>query len=166
HSNTSWDAARFEVCAHRWVDLRESEFGVAVLNDGRYGHDVFDGAVRVSLLRSPTWPDADADQGRHRVTVSVLPHDGSRLPVVREAWALNTPLRFVRGAGDLALGPLFSVDDDLAVVSAVKRAEDGSGVVVRLHDAGGSRRRVHLATRLPMATIQPVDHLERALGEP
>jgi len=164
HANTSWDAARFEVCAHRWVDLRESDFGVAVLNDGRYGHDVCGGAVRVSLLRSPTWPDATADRGRHCVNVALLPHDGTRLPVLREAWSLNTPLRMLPGSGS-AVAPLITVDDDRVVVAAVKRAEDGSGVVVRLHEAVGGRRRVRLRTRLPFNRLQPVDHLERPLEE-
>ena len=73
HPSSPWDAAKFEVCAHRFVDLAEPSFGVAVLNDGRYGHGLFDGGVRVSLLRAAKYPDPTADHGRHRVTISVLP---------------------------------------------------------------------------------------------
>ena len=103
HASNSWDAAKFEVCAHRFVDFSEPSFGVAVLNDGRYGHGVQDGGVRVSLLRAPKYPDPDADHGRHTVTISVLPHGAGLHEVLHEAEALNMPLRVVTGRrGDCA----------------------------------------------------------------
>ncbi len=74
HRSTSWDAAKFEVCAHRYVDVAEPSFGVAVLNDGRYGHALFDGAVRVSIARAARYPDPDPDKGRHETTISLFPH--------------------------------------------------------------------------------------------
>ena len=97
HASSSWDAAKFEVCAHRFVDFSEPSFGVAVLNDGRYGHGVQDGGVRVSLLRAAKYPDPDADHGRHAVTISVLPHGPGLHDVLHEAEALNVPLRVVTG---------------------------------------------------------------------
>jgi alpha-mannosidase len=100
HPSSPWDAAKFEVCAHRFVDVSEPAFGVAVLNDGRYGHCLFDGGVRVSLLRAARYPDPDADQGRHAVTISVLPHGAGLHEVLHEAEALNVPIRFVPGATD------------------------------------------------------------------
>ena len=113
HASTSWDAAKFEVCAHRYVDLSEPGFGVAVLNDGRYGHGVQDGGVRVSLLRAAKYPDPVQDHGRHRVTVGVLAHGAGLHDVLREAEALNTPLRMVAagdaGRTDGAPVPLVSV---------------------------------------------------------
>ena len=90
HASNSWDAAKFEVCAHRYVDLSEPTFGVAVLNDGRYGHGVQDGGIRVSLLRAAKYPDPVQDHGQHRVTISVLPHGAGLHDVLREAEALNT----------------------------------------------------------------------------
>ena len=95
HPSSSWDAAKFEVCAHRYVDIAEPSFGVAVLNDGRYGHHVFDGAVRVSLVRGARFPDPHADQGRHRVTLSLFPHGPGLGDVVAEAERLDLPLRLV-----------------------------------------------------------------------
>ena len=83
HASSPWDAAKFEVCAHRYVDVAEPSFGVAVLNDGRYGHGVFDGGVRVSLLRAAKYPDPDADHGRHSVTIAVLPHGPGLHDVLR-----------------------------------------------------------------------------------
>ena len=97
HASSSWDAAKFEVCAHRFVDLSEPSFGVAVLNDGRYGHGVQEGGVSVSLLRAAKYPDPDADHGRHAVTISVLPHGPGLHDVLHEAEALNVPLRLVAG---------------------------------------------------------------------
>jgi alpha-mannosidase len=157
HPSSPWDAAKFEVCAHRFVDVAEPSFGVAVLNDGRFGHCLFDGGVRVSLLRAATFPDPEADQGRHHVTVSVLPHGPGLHDVLHEAEALNLPLRIVEGAD----GPeselpaaVVSVDHPGVQLSAVKRADDGSGdLIVRLYEACGDRTPVSVraATRVRAA---------------
>jgi alpha-mannosidase len=95
HRNTSWDQARFEVWAHRWVDLSESDYGVSLLNDGRYGHDVHDSTLRISLARGPTYPDPHADEGAHVVTYSLYPHLGDWRAggTVAAAYALNRPVR-------------------------------------------------------------------------
>lgn len=156
HANTSWDAARFETCAHSWVDLSEDGFGVAVLNDGKYGHDVSGNVIRLSLLRSPTWPDPLADRGHHRFAYALYPHAGPPTAggVIAEAHAFNAPLRLVPvptagpdGGVDVALPAsrsLVTVDDPGVVIAAVKAADDGDGAVVRLHEAFGGRRRVTL----------------------
>lgn len=155
HPSSPWDAAKFEVCAHRFVDLAEPSFGVAVLNDGRFGHSLFDGGISVSLLRGARFPDPEADQGSHRVTVSVLPHGAGLHEVLREAEALEIPLRVAGGrhvdgrSVDL-LAPVVSIDHPGVQVSAVKRADDGSGnLIVRLYEACGDRASV--AVRLPSA---------------
>jgi len=147
HPTTSWDAAKFEVCAHRWVDVAEPGFGVAVLDDGRYGHGVFDGGVRVSLARAACYPDPGADRGDHAVTLAVLPHGPGLADVVREAEALNLPLAVVAGGrGDppaATSSPPISVTAVGVEVDAVKPADDGSGdLIVRLHEACGDRRAV------------------------
>ena len=145
HVNTSWDAAKFEVCAHGWVDVSEPSFGVAVLDDGRYGHDVQGGGIRVTLLRSAIWPDLDADRGRHRTTVAILPHGAGLYDVLRESEALDLPLRIGRGtAAPAAATSLVRVDHPGILVSAAKAADDGEGLVVRLHEAHGDRTTVSL----------------------
>jgi alpha-mannosidase len=140
-----WDAAKFEVCAHRYVDLSEPSFGIAVLNDGRYGHALQGDAVRISLLRAARYPDPQADRGRHCVTLGLLPHGRGLGEVLEEAEALNRPPRVITG-GPLTepAAPIVVVDDAIEV-AAVKGADDRSGdVVVRLHEPLGDRARVRL----------------------
>ena len=93
HRNTSWDWARFETCAHKWVDLSEGGYGVSLLNDCKYGHDIRDNIMRLSLLRAPTSPDPEADQGQHYFTYSLLPHAGGwEAGTAAEAYRLNDPV--------------------------------------------------------------------------
>jgi alpha-mannosidase len=101
HGNTGWDAARFEVSAHRFCDLSEPGYGVALMNDGKYGHSAKGNVLGISLLRSPLYPDPLADEGEHRFTYSLYPHPGdwTAAGVTREAFALNSPLVPVRGGG-------------------------------------------------------------------
>ena len=155
HPSTPWDAAKFEVCAHGWVDVSEPSFGVAVLDDGRYGHALFDGAVRVTLARAPSYPDPVADRGHHRCTVALLPHGPGLADVIREAEALELPLRVVPGERPIPVGPTAAtgptaptgprVLDGSVRVTAVKPADDGSGdVIVRAHEALGDHTVVAL----------------------
>ncbi|MFZ4809883.1 MAG: alpha-mannosidase [Ilumatobacteraceae bacterium] len=166
HPSSPWDAAKFEVCAHGYVDVAEPNFGVAVLNDGRFGHSLFDGGVRVSLLRAARYPDPDADQGRHRVTISVRPHGPGLHDVLREAEALELPLRVVDGsAGDALSTPVVTVDHPGVTVSAVKRADDGSGdLIVRLYEACGDRVEVALYTTDGIRSAQWCNALEEPLS--
>jgi len=168
HPTTSWDAAKFEVCAHRFVDLSEPSFGVAILNDGRYGHCVFDGAIRVSLARAARYPDPDADQGLHRVTLAVQPHGRGLAEVRAAAGRLNRSLRVVHGTGGTRVdGPVVALagadgrPPPGVEVDAVKLADDGSGdLVVRLHEACGDRTRISIGARGPIGAAWRCDLLE------
>jgi alpha-mannosidase len=168
HANTSWDAARFETCAHRWVHVGEPGYGVAVANDATYGHDITrDGpvtTVRLSLLRAPLFPDPDADQGEHRFRVAL--RVGATVgDAVAEGYRLNLPLRRVRGGNDIA--PLVVVDDPAVVIEAVKLAEDGSGdVVVRLYEALGSRATARITATFDHVSVAETDLLEAPLPAP
>ena len=172
HTNTSWDAARFEICAHRWVHVAEPGYGVAVVNDSTYGHDVTRGQragggtttrLRLSLLRAPRSPDPDADQGEHRLRYALVPGAGIE-DAVREGYLVNLPLRIVPGSG-AEVPPLVEVDE--AVVESVKLADDESGdVVVRFYEALGGRRRAHVRTGFAHAEPYPVDLLERRIDGP
>ncbi len=160
HTSSSWDAAKFEVCAHRFVDVSEPSFGVAVLNDGRYGHSVQHDGVRVSLLRAAKFPDPSADHGHHEVTVSILPHGPGLHDVLADAEALNMPLRLTIGSGT-ALKPIVRVDHPGVQVTAVKQADDGSGdLVVRLYEACGDRADVTVHGRARIAEADRCNVLE------
>ena len=165
HASTSWDAAKFEVCAHRFVDLSEPSFGVAVLNDGRYGHGVQQGGVRVSLLRAAKYPDPDADHGHHSVTISVLPHGPGLYDVLHEAEALNLPLRIVSGSAAAAPPPAVSIDHRGVQISSVKQADDGSGdLIVRLYEACGDRSTLTVRTPWRIAGASRCNLLEEPTG--
>lgn len=171
HTNTSWEAARFEVSGHRWVHIGEPGYGVAVINDSTYGHDVSrtvreDGGttttVRLSLVRAPRIPDPEADQGRHRFSYALLP-GASIEDAVAEGYSLNLPLR-VADAGETTPEPVVSVDGAGVTVEAVKLADDESGdVVVRLYESSGGRSTGTLRTGFPLAGAQVTDLLERPL---
>jgi alpha-mannosidase len=174
HGNTSWDAAKFEICAHRWVHVGEPGYGVAVVNDSTYGHDVSRRArvgggttteVRLSLLRAPRSPDPVADQGSHRLRYALVPGAGI-LDAVREGYAINLPPREVSGGVD-QVEPLVTVSSDAVVVESVKLADDASGdVIVRLYEARGGRVRAVLGTTFEHGDPYPVDLLERPRPEP
>lgn len=145
HDNTSWDMAQFEVCAQKWVDLSEGDHGAALLNDGKYGCDVKHGVIRLSLLRSPKAPDPLCDMKVHRFTYVLLPHFGpyNHAEVVKAAYALNAPLRSAwlkpsKGESG-SLPPLVHCDDRNIVIEAVKRAESGKGIIVRLYECHNAR---------------------------
>ncbi|OKK22358.1 alpha-mannosidase [Streptomyces sp. CB00455] len=170
HTNTSWEAAKFEICAHRWIHVEEPGWGVALLNESTYGHDVTrdvrpDGGqtttVRLSLLRAPRYPDPETDQGTHTLRYSLAP--GADIgDAVREGHALNLPERTLTGAGPVA--PLVAVDDDAVVVEAVKLAEDRSGdVIVRLYESRGGRASATLTAGFPVTAAVESDLLERPL---
>lgn len=173
HTNTSWEAAKFEACNHRFVHLEEPGWGVALVNDSTYGHDVTrtvrdsdagtTTTVRVSLLRAPRFPDPETDQGVHRFRHALVP--GAAIgDAVREGFRINLPER--RVTGDREVAPLVSVDNDAVVVSAVKLADDASGdLVVRLYESTGGRARVALATGFEAAGVAVCDLLERPLAD-
>lgn len=171
HTNTSWDAARFEACQHRFVHLAEPGFGVAIANDSTYGYDVSrdtrpDGGttttVRFSLLRAPLFPDPESDQGEHLMRFRIAP--GATIgDAVALGYELATPTRAVRAVAPLAA--LLTSSDPAVVIETVKLAEDGSGdLVVRLYESRGGRARTVLTLDGTAEAIESTDLLERALG--
>jgi alpha-mannosidase len=164
HHNTSWDWARFETCAQKWVDLSEDDYGVSLLNDCKYGHDIRANVIRLSLLRGSTDPDPVADQGAHRFAYSLLPHAGDwRTETVAAAYALNDPLIVAKsggGAGAAALPAFISVDAPNIVIETVKRAEDGDGVIVRLYECMRRRGTVALTAGFDLASATLTNLLE------
>ncbi len=144
HRNTDFDRARFEVPAQQWADLSEGNYGVSLLNDCKYGYDVRDNMLRLSLLRAPVDPDSRADRGEHDFVYSLYPHGGDwRTGTVQEAHELNQPVLAVAtkaSKGDLSPVHAFaSVDTENVILDAVKKAEDSNAIVLRLYEAYGQR---------------------------
>ena len=172
HVNTSWDAAKFEVCAHRFVHVAERDWGAALVNDSSYGHDVTrevradagtTTTVRLSLLRAPIFPDPDTDQGTHHLRYALVL--GAGIPAaVREGYHFNLPERAVPGSAEVA--PLVTADDDAVLVTAAKLADDRSGdLVIRLHEAHGVRLRATLTPGFTLAAATVTDLLERPIED-
>jgi alpha-mannosidase len=171
HRNTSWDWARFETCAQKWVDLSEGGYGASLLNDCKYGHDIRGNVMRISLLRSPTYPDPEADQGEHRFAYSLLPHaERWNEATVAAAYALNDPLLVAAGQRRAdgvshAISSLVAVDAPNIVIETVKRAEDGRGIIVRIYECRRRRGEVTLTAGFPLAAAWRTNLIEENQSE-
>ncbi|MFS0726239.1 alpha-mannosidase [Paenibacillus sp. 1P07SE] len=171
HRNTTWEQAQFEVCGHRFADLSENGYGVSLLNDCKYGYDIHDGVMRLTLLRAPSWPDKEADRGEHTFTYSLYPHAGDwrQAGVVREAAELNEPLQAVAtdahaGIRGTSHGWL-SFASRHVLLDTIKKAEDGSGTIVRMYESGGGRDTAVLQDLPSSVRITEVNLLEDETGE-
>ena len=166
HWNTSWDMAKFETVAHQWVDFAERNYGVALLNDCKYGYSVKDKTMSISLLKGAIYPDLSADIGEHTFTYSILPHQGDFVAgkVVEEAWSLNSPILALQG--DIANTNLMKVDsEEIVVIDAIKKWEDGDGMIVRLHDHTGAKRSVTLTPQFGYTSWQETNLMEKPCGD-
>lgn len=141
HQNTSWDRAKFEVCHHRWADVAEPGYGAAILNDSRYGISIQGSTAALTLLKSGTFPDIEADQGCHETVYSLFPHKGGFREghVVEEAYDLNQPFLTESTARPEATFSFLTLDGGSVFAETVKQAEDGDGIIVRLYEAEGYR---------------------------
>jgi alpha-mannosidase len=159
--NYPQDRARFEVCAHKWTDLSETNFGVALLNDGKYGVDVLGGDLRLSLVKGGTHPDPRGDAGLHPVTFSLLPHAGpfSASAVVLPAYELNVAPIVALGSAE-APASLVRVDAANVIVESVKWAEDEDALILRLYEAEKSATLARLDFGLSVAAVAEVNLLE------
>ncbi len=148
--NNSFERAKFEVPALRWADLGDAQAGVSILNESKYGYDALGNLLRITLLRSPTWPDPDADQGMQRFTYEIYPHEGSwkQALTVRRGYELNTPLlaqQVFSHTGEMpATHSFVSLDNPNVVLSAVKKAEDAHALIFRMYEWAGKPTKVKL----------------------
>ena len=164
--NTSWEAAKFETVGHKWADLSESGYGAALMNDSKYGYDVHDGVLRLTLLKSSNSPDYTADAGLQAFAYSIFLHRGEwyEAGVDRESWELNdAPLVF---SGRTSLPALFPASLPGVTFDAVKPAEDGNALILRLHEKEGRHASVSIPTAFPFQSWCACNLLERRDGEP
>jgi alpha-mannosidase len=148
--NNSWERAQFEVPALRWADLGDSTAGVSILNDSKYGYDALGNTLRLTLLRSPTWPDPDADRGLQHFTYEIYPHTGpwQTAQTVHRGYELNTPLlaqQVFAHTGSLPSTHSFvSVDAPNITLTAIKKAEDTPALIFRFYEWAGNDTTLHL----------------------
>ena len=156
--NTPAEQAQFEVPALRWADISDAIHGFSLLNDSKYGYDARDNVLRLSLLRSPTWPDPETDQGQHEFTYSLYPHGGTwrEAMTVRQGYELNYPLMTqttTQHPGSLpAENSFFATAQDNVIITAIKKAADDDALIVRFYEWAGKKGDVVL--RLPWTATQ------------
>ena len=171
HSNTSWDAAKFEVCAHKYADISEHGYGVSLINDCKYGHSADGSTLSLTLLKSATYPDPEADKGNHKFTYAIYPHEGDIVSAktAENAYILNNPLECIPlSRQDGGLPDKFSLvkmDGDGAFIEAVKKSESGDGIIVRLYDASNERSTKKLTFGLPIKEAYICDLLENEISD-
>jgi alpha-mannosidase len=162
HSNTSWDMAKFEVCGHRWGALLEYGWGVALLNDCKYGYSAHDNVLALSLLRAPSWPHAEADRGEHDFAYALMPNDGKRETLIQRGLQFNAPLLVQKGQASQPEHSFVQITPAHVVVDTIKRAEHDDSLIMRLYEACGARGEVSLQVNLPVQAVRVVTLLEEA----
>jgi alpha-mannosidase len=171
HRNTSWDASRYEVSGHRFADLAEPGYGVALLNDAKYGHSAHGNVLALSLLRGPLYPDPTADEGEHRFIYSLFPHAGewTEAGVAEEAFALNSPLIVAEAAPaegtKVANGQFLSMAGLPLALGSLKRAEDEEGLILRLYEPHGARGTAALRFSRHVERMERVNLLEEPVAD-
>jgi alpha-mannosidase len=146
--NNSWEKAQFEVPAQQWADLGDGKHGLSLINDSKFGYDAVGNTLRLTLLRSPKWPDADADMGHHHFHYALYPHAGTwkDAMTVRHGFEYNYPLTAVvttAHPGTLPASHSFaSVTPENVVLTAVKKAEDAKGLIFRVYEWAGKESTV------------------------
>lgn len=169
HNNTSWDVAAFEVCGHKWADLSEGDFGVSLLNNCKYGHDIKDGNMRLTLLKSSCDPNPDADKEMHYLTYSIYSHDGDwkQGNTSQKAYELNTP--FITTVEEAHKGELPSelslakVNKDNVMIEVIKKAEDSNELIIRMYEFHNKRTDVTLEFFKDIKEIKECNLLEKDL---
>ena len=166
-SNHSWDTAKFEVCAHKWADLSENGLGLSLINDCKYGHSIKDGEMGLTLIKSGTYPNENADIGIHEFTYSIYPHKGrwQEARTVEMAYDLNSPLvsALLPYAGTGEAWSMVSVDQPGCFVEMMKKAEDGNGYILRIYENRNTRTPMTVTLGFEAYRAEECDLLERPL---
>lgn len=169
HQNTTWDAAKFEVCAHKWADMSDAGYGVSLLNDCKYGFSCQYGGLELTILKSALSPNPGADKEIHRFTYSVYPHEGGwrQADTVRQAYDLNIPLLYTGGADTGAKEMSFAeVRGNGVMLETVKQAYDSDETVLRVYEYNNARVSVDMFLGECIEQAVECDLLERETGEP
>ncbi|NYF92252.1 glycoside hydrolase family 38 C-terminal domain-containing protein [Tunturiibacter empetritectus] len=170
--NNSWEQAKFEVPAMRWADLGDTQHGFSLINESKYGYDGVNNLLRLSLLRSPTWPDPEADRGHHHFGYQLYPHAGTWQQALteRQGYEYNYKLWAVQVEAhtgtQLAEHSYLSVEPENVVLTAVKKAEDANGLIFRVVEWAGKQSNVTFTLPSGATTVTCTNLMEKPLGEP
>ncbi len=167
----SFDEAKTEVAAQKWIDLtdRSGDYGVSLLNDSKYGFDIKESKMRISLLKAPKYPDPNADIGKHKFTYSLYPHKGGwrEADTFRKAYQLNYPLiarTGGRNTGDMPeVLSYASTDQPEIIITVVKKSEDSDDIIVRFHETHGKQVNTTLKFNKSIVRVKETDLIERPL---
>ncbi|GMQ58643.1 alpha-mannosidase [Vallitalea sediminicola] len=164
--NTSWEAAKYEICAHKWVDISQRDYGVALMNDCKYGYKVLGNTIDLNLLRSTDYPGVDADRGIHEFTYSLYPHNGDHVAgeVSKKAYELNIPLNCIKCNSNKAILPnaksFIEVLDGDIIIESIKKAEDDNDIIVRVYETNGSSSNAKIFFDFNVKSVKLVDMME------
>lgn len=163
--NNSWETAKFEVVAHKWIDLAETGYGVALLNDCKYGHDIKDNVMRISLIKSAVDPDYCADLGNHIFTYALLPHttEWYEAQIEQEAFDLNNPLVPFEGECKLMKNSIFMFNQKNIELDCIKMAEYSNQLIIRFHEFMGRRSELLVDSSLPIETWYECNLMEQPI---
>lgn len=152
------DYAQFEVPAHKWVDVYDGKYGVAILNDCKYGHRVKDGLISLNCLRSPVYPDKTADRGEHTFTYAIYPHSEKPMEseLVKIGYELNNPLKIYKGSLDIK--PIFNCDNSNIIIETVF-VNDKGNIAVRMYDTAGAKTVARVNTNINFISVKQTDML-------
>ena len=171
HKNTSWDAMKFETCGHKFTDMSEGNYGISLINDCKYGHDVHGNTMQLTLLKCPTYPNEVADEGLHKFTYSLLPHNGTLkdADTIKEAYLLNLPMfclpvnrpgkasQDASGEAYERVLPeewsLISTDSENLIVETVKEAERSEDIIVRMYESKNFRGTAEFTLGFPAKRV-------------
>ncbi len=169
HTNTSWDIAKYEVCAHKWADLSEGNYGISLLNDCKYGYSIRDGILSITLLKAGMAPDPTIDRGLHHFTYSLFTHRGNCYSggTIQEAFRLNHPLisvPVVPHAGSLPeQNVLFRCPDENIVIETFKRSEDAAAYILRMYETCNALTETSLQSAFPLSAVEECDLMEHPI---
>jgi alpha-mannosidase len=175
HRNTTWDRARFEASMHRWVDISEADFGIALLNDSKYAYDCHEQSVRLTLVRGSTFPHPEADLGEHRIRYAMFVHEGvaDLAEVPRAAERFNNPVAVIGSravtaspAHDFSSFSLAAVDAPNVTIETVKKAEASDALVLRVYEHANRRAAATITFGLPVKSARIVNLMEEGDARP
>jgi alpha-mannosidase len=157
--------AQFEICAHKWVDLSQKDYGISLINDCKYGHRVKEGIISLNLLRSPIYPDPTADRGQHHFRYAVYPHKGDMTKgnTIKESYHFNMTPTITNHV--ISFDRVIVADQKNIVIETIKKAEIQEGIILRLYESFGQQTSVELRVAFGYKEAFECDMLENALSK-